>query len=297
MKIGGFCERSNENNYDDEEFELEFKDEINSEDEEFDLEFDEEGPILHWEEDKNAVIFDISRSKKNLQWKPYMSKSVKYLEEAALTSSPYSSRSSRVSSSTGSIGSLSSVSLSNIKTVITDYQSLLRLATEEIKKLNLTVQKLEQEQEMYIEANDDAEERVATLKEEKDRLESENIELAAENTKLKNNQHNDQLEKDQKFKKEMSLLSLENELLLNNQKFTNDQHEKDLEKLQKELDDEKERVKQLNILNKMVSAENQWLKSNFEDYEKDFENMKKELKDEKEKVKNSISWKFWKHQE
>ena len=58
------------------------------------------------------------------------------------------------------------------------------LATREINKLNLNVQKLEQEKEILTQANLDSEERVANLKEDKEKFESENIELAAQNTKL-----------------------------------------------------------------------------------------------------------------
>ena len=94
-----------------------------------------------------------------------------------------------------------------------EYQNLLRVATREIKKLNLNVQMLEKKQEILIEDNLVSEEKVANLKEEKEKFESENIELAAENTKLKINQEQ-LLEKEQKFRKEMSLLCLENELLL-----------------------------------------------------------------------------------
>ena len=289
MNVSGYYERSCGND---------------SKCEEFEVVFDEEGPILQWEGGEKNVVFDISRNNRNLLCKSYLPDFVKNTGEAALpassTTSPYSSRSSSKSSDStsslaASIGTLSPVSLSDMRSLINEYQNLLRLATREIKKLNLYVQKLEQEQEILIEANLDTGEGVANLKEEKEKLEYENIDLTTENTKLKINQ-DEQLGKEQKFRKEMSLLSLENELLLNNQKFLNDKNEKDLEKVLKELKDENERVKQLNILNKMVTAENQWLKNNFVDYEKDFENMKKELIEEKEKVKNSMAWKFWKNQ-
>ena len=273
MNVSGYYERSCGND---------------SKCEEFEVVFDEEGPILQWEGGEKNVVFDISRNNRNLLCKSYLPDFVKNSGEAALpassTTSPYSSRSSSKSSDStsslaASIGTLSPVSLSDMRSLINEYQNLLRLATREIKKLNLYVQKLEQEQEILIQANLDIGERVDNLKEEKEKLESENIELAAENTKLKINQE-ELLEKEQKFRKEMSLLCLENELLLNDQKFINYKNEKDLEM----------------ILNKMVTAENQWLKTNFVDYEKDFENMKKELIEEKEKVKNSMAWKFWKNQ-
>merc|ERR1711909_209516 len=97
---------------------------------------------------------------------------------------------------------------------------------------------------------------------------------------------------EQNWKKEKDQLNLEAELLRSTQKFLNDK----TEKVKKELKDESERVKQLNILNKMVTAENEWLKTNLknsqDDYEKELENMKKELLDEKEKMRNQEqNWK------
>ena len=104
----------------------------------------------------------------------------------------------------------------------------------------------------------------------------------------------DQLGKEEIMRREMSQLSLENQLLENNLKMTNETNEEDLERVMKELDVEKERVKQLNIENKMIAAENQWLKDSlkvsYDDYEEELEKMKKELK-------NVTSWKFWKHTE
>ena len=141
------------------------------------------------------------------------------------------------------------------------------------------------------------EEEVAKLKEENEKLKSEITELADENAALQNDQL-EQLEQEQNWKKEQDQLNLETVLLLRNtQKFLNDI----TEKVKKELKDESEKVKQLNILNKMVTAENEWLKTNLkdshDDYEKELENMKKELMDEKEKMKNQAIWKFWKNTE
>ena len=55
----------------------------------------------------------------------------------------------------------------------------------------------------------------------------------------------------------------------------------------------------MNTLNKIITAENEWLKTNLkdsqDDYEKELENMKKELLDEKEKMRNQATWKFWKN--
>ena len=105
-------------------------------------------------------------------------------------------------------------------------------------------------------------------------------------------------EKEQSWRKEMSQLSLDNQILQNNQKMLNDEHEKEMEKIKKELNDESERVRQLNIYTKMVTAENEWLKNNLEvnedDNEEDMKNRKKELLNEKEKTKSLASWKFWK---
>ena len=154
--------------------------------EEFEVVFDEEGPILQWEGGEKNVVFDISRINRNLQCKSYLPNFVKNSEEAALpassTSSHSSSRpSSKLSDSSsslgGSIGYLSPVSLSDMSSLNNEYQNLLMLATREIKKLNLNVQKLEQEKEILTQANLDSEERVANLKEEKEKFESENIDL------------------------------------------------------------------------------------------------------------------------
>ena len=140
------------------------------------------------------------------------------------------------------------------------------------------------------------EEEVAILKKENEKLKSDNTALADENAELQNDQF-EQLELEQNWRKEKSQLNLEVELLRNNHKMLDDK----TEKVKKELKDESERVKQLNILNKMVTAENQWLKTNLkdshDDYEKQLEDMKKELMDEKEKMKNQANWKFWKNKE
>merc|ERR1712179_548528 len=132
------------------------------------------------------------------------------------------------------------------------------------------------------------EEEVAKLKEENEKLKSEII----DHDNLINVE-----EEVAKLKKEKDQLNLEAELLRNTQKFLNDK----TEKVKKELKDESERVKQLNILNKMVTAENEWLKTNLkdshDDYEKELENMKKELMDENEKLRNQAIWKFWKNTE
>merc|ERR1712179_760455 len=153
---------------------------------------------------------------------------------------------------------------------------------EEVAKLKEENEKLKSE---IIDHDNliNVEEEVAKLKKENEKLKSEIIELADENAALQNDQF-EQLEQEQNWKKEKDQLNLEAELLRNTQKFLNDKTEK---------------VKQLNILNKMVTAENEWLKTNLknsqDDYEKELENMKKELLDEKEKMRNQATWKFWKN--
>ena len=107
--------------------------------------------------------------------------------------------------------------------------------------------------------------------------------------------HQAYLEEEQKWRKEMSQLSLEKQLLLNEQKLTNDKNEEEMKKVLVELKNESERVRQLNIQNKMMMAENQWLKSNlkssYEGYQEHLEKMTKEL--EKEKMKIQTHWKLW----
>jgi len=130
--------------------------------------------------------------------------------------------------------------------------------------------------------------KLAKLNLENEKLKFDNMELAAENTDWKYIQ-GEQLDKELKWKKEKRQLHLENQLLLNNHRFMSDKNEK----VKKALGDEVERVKQLNILNKMVTAENEWFKTSLNDYEKDFENMKKEL----EMTKSQITFKFWKRKD
>merc|ERR1712179_640795 len=162
----------------------------------------------------------------------------------------------------------------------------LRKAKEELEALSSKYQ----ENLVNIEAE------VAKLMEEKDKLKSANLELAAENIQLKT----DQDEKEQTWRREMSQLSLDNQLLQNNLKMLNEKNEKEMEKLKKEKD-ESERVKQLNIHTKMVTAENEWLKKNLntteENHEEDRKIRKNDLLSDKEKTKNQTSWKFWKPSE
>jgi len=162
----------------------------------------------------------------------------------------------------------------------------LRKAKEELEALSSKYQ----ENLVNIEAE------VAKLMEEKDKLKSANLELAAENIQLKT----DQDEKEQTWRREMSQLSLDNQLLQNNLKMLNEKNEKEMEKVKKELKDESERVKQLNIHTKMVTAENEWLKKNLNTTEENHEEDRKtknDLLSDKEKTKNLTSWKFWKPSE
>merc|ERR1712055_720220 len=162
----------------------------------------------------------------------------------------------------------------------------LRKAKEELEALSSKYQ----ENLVNIEAE------VAKLMEEKDKLKSANLELAAENIQLKT----DQDEKEQTWRREMSQLSLDNQLLQNNLKMLNEKNEKEVEKVKKELKDESERVKQLNIHTKMVTAENEWLKKNLNTTEENHEEDRKTKNDplsDKEKTKNLTSWKFWKPSE
>ena len=98
--------------------------------------------------------------------------------------------------------------------------------------------------------------------------------------------------KEDNLRKELGQLDLEIQLLVINQKFMNIKNEK----MKKELKVQCERVKPLN---KILSAENQLLKTNLklshDDNEKHVLKTKKELVDEKEKIKSQVSWKFWKH--
>ena len=99
----------------------------------------------------------------------------------------------------------------------------------------------------------------------------------------------------EKLKEEISRLNLQYQALLNEQKLTNDKNEEEMKKLEMDLRDESERVRQLNIQNKMMMAENQWLKISLkqsqDEYLEDMEKMMKDL--EKEKMKNMTSWKLW----
>merc|ERR1712122_360091 len=96
-------------------------------------------------------------------------------------------------------------------------------------------------------------------------------------------------DKEHNLRKELGQLDLENQLLVINQKFMNIKNEK--------MDKELKVQKKVKHLNKIISAENQLLKTNLklshDANEKHSE--KKELINEKEKIKNPVSWKFWKH--
>merc|ERR1712179_235278 len=115
-----------------------------------------------------------------------------------------------------------------------------------VSKLTEDFKKSKEELDTLFSKNHDnlinVEEEVAKLKEENEKLKSEIIELADENAALQNDQF-EQLEQEQNWKKEKDQLNLEAELLRNTQKFLNDK----TEKVKKELKDESERVKQLNI--------------------------------------------------
>merc|ERR1719431_1726729 len=87
----------------------------------------------------------------------------------------------------------------------------VRKAKEELEALSSKYQ----ENLVNIEAE------VAKLMEEKDKLKSANLELAAENIQLKT----DQDEKEQTWRREMSQLSLDNQLLQNNLKMLNESTE------------------------------------------------------------------------
>merc|ERR1712179_237725 len=97
----------------------------------------------------------------------------------------------------------------------------------------------------------------------------------------------------EKLKEEIDQLNFEKQVLLNEQKLTNDKHEEDMKKLEMEFNNESERVKQLNIQNKMIMAENQWLKNSLkqshDEYSKDMEKIMKDL--EEEKMKHT--WNLW----
>merc|ERR1719233_2770268 len=76
----------------------------------------------------------------------------------------------------------------------------------------------------------------------------------------------------EKLKNEIGQLKFAKQVFLNEQKLTNDRHEEDLKKLEMELKNESERVRQLNIQNKMVIAENQWLKNSLKQSQLNIQN-------------------------
>ena len=99
----------------------------------------------------------------------------------------------------------------------------------------------------------------------------------------------------ERLKDEISRLNFQNQALLNELKLINNKDEEDMKKMEMELKNESERVRQLNIQNKMMMAENQWLKSSLkqsqDEYLEDMEKMMKDL--ENKKMKNMTSWKLW----
>ena len=99
----------------------------------------------------------------------------------------------------------------------------------------------------------------------------------------------------ERLKDEISRLNLQNNALLNELKLANDKNEEEMKNMEMELRDESERVRQLNIQNKMMMAENQWLKISLKQSQDEYlEDMEKLMKDlEKEKMKNMTSWKLW----
>jgi len=134
--------------------------------------------------------------------------------------------------------------------------------------------------------------KVAKLKEEYEELQAEIIDLAVENSEWRNNQEH-QLEKEQNLSKEISQLSLINQLLLDKQKMMFEKNEEDLEMVKKELKDESDKVKELNIMNKTITAENECLQTNLKLAYEDFETVKNEVLDEKERMMNPIVRRFW----
>ena len=113
--------------------------------------------VFDEEEKENYDVFDMPQRNRNLQRKPFLSRSVMNL--GAVSSSVFSNKSLRRSESSStlasSIGSLSPVPVSDIKNLNNNYQNLLTQATTKIKKLNIDVEKLEQEQEKLLRANVD----------------------------------------------------------------------------------------------------------------------------------------------
>ena len=125
----------------------------NNKAEDLEVVFDEEE-----NQEENEDVFEITPRNRNLQRKPYLSRSVMNLA----TSSPYSPRSlsrsdssSSLASPMGSLSALSPLPVSDIKNLTNDYQKLLKQATQQIKKLNVDVQKLEQEKAKILQANVD----------------------------------------------------------------------------------------------------------------------------------------------
>ena len=113
--------------------------------------------VFDEEEKENYDVFDMPQRNRNLQRKPFLSRSVMNL--GAVSSSLFPNKSLRRSESSStlasSIGSLSPVPVSDIKNLNNNYQNLLTQATTKIKKLNIDVEKLEQEQEKLLQANVD----------------------------------------------------------------------------------------------------------------------------------------------
>merc|ERR1711970_393272 len=108
------------------------------------------------DEEKENYVFNLPPRNRNLQKKPFLSRSVMNLGTA--TASLFSKSLNRSESSStlaSSIGSLSPVPVSDIKNLNDNYQNLLTQATRKIKKLNVDVERLEQEQEKLLQANVD----------------------------------------------------------------------------------------------------------------------------------------------
>merc|ERR1711936_1310301 len=104
--------------------------------------------------------------------------------------------------------------------------------------LRKTKEELEALSSKYQENLVNIEAEVAKLMEEKDKLKSDNSELAAENIQLKT----DQDEKEQTWRREMSQLSLDNQLLQKNLNTTEENHEED-RKTKNDLLSDKEKTK------------------------------------------------------
>merc|ERR1711936_808114 len=116
----------------------------------------EEPEAVFDDEEKENYVFNLPPRNRNLQKKPFLSRSVMNLGTA--TASLFSKSLNRSESSStlaSSIGSLSPVPVSDIKNLNDNYQNLLTQATRKIKKLNVDVERLEQEQEKLLQANVD----------------------------------------------------------------------------------------------------------------------------------------------